>query len=63
MCMVMLNADELCILLERPLRCEVLRVKVVRDQLGFDAKHCEIELEVRAEGLVGRLGVQVAQMR
>ena len=60
--MVMLNAYELCILLERPLGGEVLRVKVVRDQLGFDAKHCEIELEVGAEGLVGRLGVQVAQM-
>jgi hypothetical protein len=61
--MVMLNAHELRVLLDRPLRCDVVRVEVVRDQLGLDAKHCEIELEVRAEGLVGRLGVQVAQMR
>ena len=46
--MVMLNAHELRVLLERPLRREVLGVEVVRDQLGLDA-------DLRPEGKSGPL--------
>ena len=46
---VVLDADELCFLLERPLRREVLRVEIVRDELGLDAEHREVEREIGAE--------------
>ena len=50
---VVLDADELAVLLERPLRREVLGVEVVGDDLGLDAEHREVELEV-GRGTRGR---------
>src|SRR5581483_10206885 len=58
-----LDADELRVLLERPLRGEVLRVEVVRHHLRPDAEHAEVELEVGAEGPGGLLAVEVAEVR
>ncbi len=52
--MVVLDADELRVLLERPLRREVLRVEVVGDDLRLDAEHLEVQREVGAEGAGGR---------
>ncbi len=43
---VVLDADELGVLLERPLRRQVLGMEVVRDDLGLDREHGEVELEV-----------------
>ena len=60
---VMLDADELRVLLERPLRRQVLGVQVVRDDLGLDLEHRQIELEIGAERAVRELGVEVAEMR
>ena len=43
---VVLHADELRVLLERPLRREVVGVEVVGDRLGAHAEHREVQLEV-----------------
>ncbi len=61
--MVMLDGDELGILLEGPLRREVLRVQVVGDDIELDVEHREVEREIGAEGVVGLLGIEVAEMR
>ena len=60
---MVLDADELGVLLERPFRREVLGVEVVGDRLGDDVEHREVELEVGPEGAVGELGVEVAEVR
>jgi hypothetical protein len=52
---VVLDADDLGVLLLRPLRREVLRMQIVRDRLGLDAEHLQVELQVLAEGAVGGL--------
>ena len=59
---VVLDADELRVLFERPLGAEVLRVEVVGDRLRLDAEHRHVELEIGAEGAVRRLGVEIAEM-
>jgi hypothetical protein len=38
-------------------------MQVVRDGLGLDAEHVDVQLEVDAEGPVGELGVEVAEVR
>ena len=60
---MVLDADELQHPALRPLRREVLRVEVVRDESGLDAEHREVQREVGTEGAVGGLRVEVAEMR
>ena len=60
---VVLDADELGVLLERPLRREVLGMKVVGDDVELHVQHREVEREIGAERSIGRLGVEVAEMR
>ena len=60
---MVLNADELGVLLQRPLRGQVLRVEVVCDHLRLDPEHGEVQLHVGEEGPVGELGVEVAEVR
>ena len=43
---VVLDADELRLLLERPFRRQVLGVEVVGHDLRLGAEHREVELEV-----------------
>ena len=59
---VMLDADELRVLLERPLGRQVLGMEVVRDDLGLDREHGEHELEIGAERTVGGLRVEIPEM-
>ncbi len=60
---VVLNADQLGVLLQRPLRGQVLRVEVVGDHLRLDPEHGEVQLHVGEEGPVGELGVEVPEVR
>ena len=60
---VVLDADELRVLLERPFRREVLGVEVVGDDVGLDAEHREVEREVAAERRVRGRRVEVAEVR
>ena len=60
---VVLDADELRVLLERPFRREVLGVEIVRDDVGLHREHREVEREVAAERRVRGLRVEVAEVR
>jgi hypothetical protein len=62
MCVMVLDADELGVLLECPLRREVLGVEVVCDDFRLDTEHSEVELEIGAEGAVCGLGVEIAKV-
>ena len=60
---VVLHLDERQPLLVRPRRREVAGMQVARDRGRLDAEHVEVEREVGAEGAVGGLGVEVAEVR
>ena len=60
---VVLHLDERQILIVCPLRREVFRMKVARDQLRPDAEHVEVELEIVDERAIRRLGVEIAEVR
>src|SRR4030095_15154441 len=55
---VVLDADRVGLLLERPAGGEVVRVEVVGDQLRAHPEHLEVELQVGSEGAVGGVGVE-----
>ncbi len=60
---VVLDAHELGLLLERPLRRQILGVEVVRHHLGRHAEHREIQLEIGPEGAERELRVEIAEVR
>ena len=60
---VVLNADRLGVLVERPLRRQVLRVEIVGDGVGLHGEHVHVELEIVAKGPERELRVEVAEMR
>ena len=60
---VVLDADQLRVLLEGPLRRQVLGMEVVRDHFRLlDREHRQHEREIGAEGAIGRLRVEIAEM-
>ncbi len=59
---VVLHADRLELLVERPFRREILGVEVVGDRLRLDPEHREVELDVGEKGAVGELGVEIAEV-
>ena len=38
-------------------------MEVVRDHVGLHAEHLEVELEVAMERAIGRVGVEIAEVR
>ncbi len=63
MCVVVLDADELGLLLERPLRRQVLGMEIVRDHLRLGAEHREVQVDIGEERSVGQLRVEIAEVR
>ena len=59
---MVLHLDERQALRVRPLRRQVLGMEVAGDRGGLDAEHLEVEREVGAEGVEGRLAVEVAEV-
>ena len=59
---MVLDADHLNVLLERPPGREIVGMEVVGNELGPHTEHLQVELEVGPEGEVGRRRVEVAEV-
>ena len=59
---VVLDAHKLGVLLERPFRREVLGMEVVGDHLRFDVEHRQVEVDVGAKGVEGKLAFEIPEV-